>query len=164
MNLVPYHYKGNNLEGFIDKLADIANAKAGETVPTLAGQLGKMLTQIPTASKNLATLITEENGAKAMQEFLHEFENGELLSVADAIGIQNVIGDVKRQVGSGEASWLWDKGTGIEELHKLLVDYKIILKSNDFESVPKTTTFFSCMQAWKEYTHFLKIPHSICKA
>lgn len=154
----------NNLEGFIDKLADIANAKAGETVPTLAGQLGKMLTQIPTASKNLATLITEENGAKAMQEFLHEFENGELLSVADAIGIQNVIGDVKRQVGSGEASWLWDKGTGIEELHKLLVDYKIILKSNDFESVPKTTTFFSCMQAWKEYTHFLKIPHSICKA
>lgn len=154
----------NNLEGFIDKLADIANAKAGETVPTLAGQLGKMLTQVPTASKNLAALITEENGAKAMLEFLHEFENGELLSIADAIGIQNVIGDVKRQVGSGEASWLWDKGTGIEELQKLLVDYKIIFKSKDFESVSKTATFFSCMQAWKEYTHFLKIPYSVCKA
>lgn len=154
----------NGLEGFIDKLADIANAKAGETVPALAGQLGKMLTQMSGASKKLAEFITEENGARAMLEFLHEFENGELLSVATSIGIQNVIGDVKRQIGSGEASWLWDKETGIEELKKLMIDYKIILNSNGIESVSKATSFFSCMQAWREYTNFLKIPHSVCKS
>ena len=153
----------NSLESFIDKLADIANAKTGEAVPTLAGQLGKMLTQVPTASKNMAALITEENGPKAMLEFLHEFENGELLSVAASIGIQNVVGDVRRQIGSGEASWLWDKITGIEELHKLLVDYTIILKSNSLESVSSASSFFSCMQAWREYTSFLKIPYSVCK-
>lgn len=155
----------NSLENFIDKLADIANAKTGETVPSLAGQFGEMLNQVPTASSNMAALITEENGPKAMLEFLHhEFENGELLSVAVSIGIQNIVGDVRRQIGSGEASWLWDKTTGIEELHKLLVDYKIILKSNDFDSVSSTSSFFSCMQAWREYSKFLKIPHSVCKA
>lgn len=154
----------NGLEGFIDKLADICNAKAGGNVPALAGQFGKMLMQVPTASRNLTELITEENGPKAMMEFLHDFENGELLSIAASIGIQDVMGDVRRQIGSGEASWLWDKDTGIEELKKLLVDYKIILKSNSFESVSKSTSFFSCMQAWKEYTNFLKVPYSVCKA
>lgn len=155
----------NNLEHFIDKLADIANAKTGEAVPALAGQLGEMLNQVPTASSNMAALITEENGPRAMLEFLqHEFENGALLSVAASIGIQNVVGDVKRQIGSGEASWLWDKTTGMEELRKLLVDYKIILKSNGFESVSSSSSFFSCMQAWREYSNFLKIPYSVCKA
>lgn len=123
-----------------------------------------MLKQVPTASQNLSALITEENGPKAMMEFLHVFENGELLSVADSIGIQDVISDVKRQIGSGEASWLWDKDTGIEELKKLLVDYRIILRSSGFESVSKSTSFFSCMRAWKEYANFLKVPCSICKA
>ena len=153
----------NSLENFIDKLADIANAKTGETVPALAGQFGKMLLQVSTASPNMAALITEENGPKAMLEFLHEFEDGEMLSIAASIGIQNVVGDVRRQIGSGEASWLWDKTTGIEELHKLLVDYKIILKSNGFDSVSSASSFFSCMQAWKEYSNFLKIPYSVCK-
>jgi hypothetical protein len=65
----------NSLDAFIDKLADISNAKTGENVPALAGQLGKMLVQVPTASNNLAELITEENGSKAMMEFLYSFEN-----------------------------------------------------------------------------------------
>jgi hypothetical protein len=47
----------NNLSAFIDKLAEISNAKLGDNVPTLAGQLGKMLLQIPNASKNLWNLF-----------------------------------------------------------------------------------------------------------
>lgn len=154
----------NNLDAFIDKLADISNAKSGENVPVLAGQLGKMLVQVPTASNNLAELITEENGPKAMMEFLQGFENGELLSAATAIGIPDVMSDVKRQIGSGEASWLWDKDTGVEELKKLLINYKIILKSNGLPSVSNSTSFFSCMQSWKEYTSFIKTPYSVCKS
>lgn len=154
----------NSLDAFIDKLAAISNAKAGENVPSLAGQLGKMLIQVPTASKNLAALITEENGPKAMLEFLREFENGEILSTATEIGIQDVMGDVKRQIGSGEASWLWDKDTGVEELKKLLIDYKIILRSNGFETVTKSSSFFTCMQSWREYTKFMKTPYSVFRA
>jgi len=151
------------LDAFLDKLAEISNAKAGDNVPALAGQLGKMLVQVPTSTSNLAELITEENGPKAMMEFLNSFENGAILSIAAAIGIPDVMSDVKRQIGSGEASWLWDKDTGIEELEKLLVDYRIIQKSNGIPSVTSSISFFSCMQSWKEYTSFIKTPYSICK-
>lgn len=153
----------NSLDAFLDKLAEISNTKAGDNVPALAGQIGKMLIQVPTATSNLAELITEENGPKAMMEFLNSFENGAILSVAAAIGIPDVMSDAKRQIGSGEASWLWDKDTGVEELEKLLVDYRIIQKSNGIPSVTSSTSFFSCMQSWKEYTSFIKTPYSICK-
>ena len=154
----------NSLSAFIEKLAEISNAKAGDSVPALAGQLGKMLLQVPTSVKNLAELLTDENGAKAMMEFLQTFEDGSILTVAAAIGITDVMSDVKRQIGSGEASWLWDKDTGVEELGKLLVDYRIIQRSNGIPSVTSSTSFFSCMQSWKEYVSFIKTPFSVCKA
>lgn len=152
----------NNLSAFIDKLAEISNAKLGDNVPTLAGQLGKMLLQIPNASKNLAELLTPENGTRAMQEFLQTFENGDILRIAGEIGISDVLNDVRRQIGSGEASWLWDKETGIEELENLLIEYKIVHVSAAVAPI-REKSFFACIQAWKSYANFLKIPCGICK-
>ena len=149
----------NSLEGFIDKLAEISNAKNGDNVPSLAGQMGKMLIAVPSSVENLAELLTEENGYKAMEEYLQEFENGELLSCAEEIGISDVMADVKKQIGSGEATWLWDMDTGLEELKKLLVEYKIVLESNKLTT--KATSFFACMQTWKEYARYIKTPASV---
>lgn len=69
---------------------------------------------------------------------------------------------VKKQIGSGEATWLWNMDTGLEELRKLLVDYKIILQSTQLGI--KSASFFSCMQAWKEYTRYIKSPASVITA
>ena len=154
----------NNLGQFIDILSEISNAKAGNNVPDLTEKFGGLLVTVPTAAKNLAELITEENGALAMSEFLNEYKNREVLDIAEKIGIQDVLSDVKRQVGSGEASWLWDRDTGIEEIDKLLTDYKIVFESNKLESVTAANSLFKCMQAWREYSYFLKIPCSVCKA
>lgn len=152
----------NSLEGFIDKLAEISNSQNGGNVPTLAGQMGKMLLAVPSSIDNLAQLLTSENGYKAMGEFLHDFEEGQLLTCAEAIGIPDVMVDVKKQIGSGEATWLWNMDTGLEELRKLLVDYKIILQSTQLGI--KSASFFSCMQAWKEYTRYIKSPASVITA
>lgn len=65
-------------------------------------------------------------------------------------------------IGSGEATWLWNMDTGLEELRKLLVDYKIILQSTQLGI--KSASFFSCMQAWKEYTRYIKSPASVITA
>ena len=150
------------MEGFIDKLAEISNSQNGGNVPTLAGQMGKMLLAVPSSIDNLAQLLTSENGYKAMGEFLHDFEEGQLLTCAEAIGIPDVMADVKKQIGSGEATWLWNMDTGLEELRKLLVDYKIILQSTQLGI--KSASFFSCMQAWKEYTRYIKSPASVITA
>ena len=152
----------NNLGDLLDNLATIANPKEGSSVPGTASQFGAKLIALTTATSNLKSLLTAENGTKAMQEFLGIFEDGELLEIAERNSIPNVMNEVRKQVGYGEASWLWDKETGIEELKKLLLDYKIIDQSNRINNT-KATSFFYCIQDWKNFANFIKLPHSICR-
>ena len=46
--------------------------------------------------------MTKENGGIAIRKFLEHFENGEILRLADEIGIEDAIYDVCRQIGSGD--------------------------------------------------------------
>lgn len=149
----------NSLGGFIDKLSAIASTKAGENVPTLANEFGRMLADVPTAADNLAALFTAENGSKAMNEFLHGFEGGELLRIAGSIGVTDVLGDVNRQIGAGEALWLWDQETGEDELKNLLVDYRIIECSAPI--IGKANSLYKCIKSWMDYASFLKTPQSV---
>lgn len=146
------------LDGFIDKLSAIACTKTGENVPALANEFGRMLGDIPTAAQNLSRLFTQENGSKAIGEFLHDFEGGELIRISNAIGVDDVLGDVRRQIGAGEALWLWDQETGEDELRKLLTDYRIVERSSEF--VGKTNSLYKCISAWVGFAHFLKTPQS----
>lgn len=149
----------HSVGGLIDKLSAIASTKTGENVPTLANDFGRMVTDIPTAAQNLAELFTPDNGAKAMDEFLQGFERGDLLRAAKCIGVVDVLGDVRKQIGAGEALWLWDQDTGEEELRNLLVDYRIIELSG--EIVGKTNSLYKCIGNWKDYAGFLKTPQSV---
>jgi hypothetical protein len=116
----------NGLDDFIDKLAAIANSNnGGDSVAKIASAIGRMSLQTPTVVGNLAALLTKENAAKAIGEFLTVFENGDITRLAKEINAQDVLLDVRRQVGSGEALWLWDQETGEDEIRKLLTDYKM---------------------------------------
>lgn len=116
-----------------------------------------MLLQIPTATRNLATLLTKENAVEAIKEFLLYFENGNVLTLAAEIKAQDVLLDVKRQVGSGEALWLWDQGTGEDEIRKLITDYKIVAASNRIIN-SRASSLHSCLQEWREKAMSIKIP------
>ena len=150
----------NGLDGFIDKLAAIANPdNSGESVTKTAAALGRMALQIPTAAENLAALFyTEGNAKQAIEEFLAVFENGDIPRLADEISVSDVLLDVKRQVGSGEALWLWDQETGEDELRKLLTDYKIVAASNRINT--KTSSFAACVREWQDKTKSIRIPCS----
>ncbi|MDR1379456.1 MAG: hypothetical protein LBJ36_10460 [Synergistaceae bacterium] len=147
------------LEDFIDKFAALANPNnVGGSVATIAAAIGKMARETPTAAGNLFALLDRDNAQKAMEEFLSSFENGDLPTLAAEIGVTDVLLDVKRQVGSGEALWLWDQETGEEEIRKLLTDYKIVAASNRINT--KTASLAACLQEWREKTKFIKIPSS----
>ena len=147
----------NGLEDFIDKLASLANPhNTGDSIAKTASAIGKMSIQTPSAAQNLATLLTEKNAPKAMKEFLKYFEKGEVLSLADEIGTTDTLLDVRRQVGSGEALWLWDKETGKDEIRKLLTDYKIVAVSNRINS--KTSSLSACIGQWREKVKSIRIP------
>jgi len=147
----------NGLEDFIDKIVAIANPNnTGDNVTKISAALGKLSLQTPTAAQNLATLLTKENASKSMKEYLQYFESGEVLSLADEIGVSDVLLDVRRQVGSGEALWLWDKETGENEIRKLLTDYKIVAASNRINS--KASSLSACIGEWCEKAKSIRIP------
>ena len=149
----------NGLDDFIDKLADIANSNySGESVSTVASTIGLMSLQAPTAATSLASLLTKENAKKATLEFLNVFENGEIIRLAEEINTKEVLLDVRRQFGTGEALWLWDQETGKDELRKLLRDYKIVALSNRINT--KTNSLTACLSEWREKTKSIRIPCS----
>jgi len=69
-----------------------------------------------------------------------------------------VLLDVRRQVGSGEALWLWDQETGEDELRKLLMEYKIVAASNRINT--KTSSLLVCIEEWREKVKSIRIPCS----
>lgn len=148
----------NGLDYFIDKLAALANPdNGGDSVVKITSAIGKMHMSIPTAAENLRRLLyTQGNPAKAMREFLSAFENGDVLALAAEIGAADVLLDVKRYVGSGEALWLWDKETGEDEIRKLLTDYKIVSASNLINT--KASSLSACLSEWREKVKSIRIP------
>jgi hypothetical protein len=121
-----------------------------------------MSLQIPTAAKNLNSFLTLSNAEKAITEFLDIFENGDILKLGKEIKAQDVLRDVRRQVGSGEALWLWDQETGEDELRKLLTDYKIVAASNNINT--QATSLSECFSGWREAAKSVRIPYSALKS
>jgi len=149
----------NGLDDFIDKLAEIANTNnSGESIATVAASIGRMSLQTPTAATSLARLLTKDNAKKAILDFLNIFENGELIRIANEIKTEDLLLDVRRQFGAGDALWLWDQETGKDELRKLLIDYKIVALSNRINT--STTSLFTCFSEWREKTKSIRIPCS----
>ena len=150
----------DNLGIFIDKIGEIANSRNDESVSKLTDQLGGMMVQIPSSTASLKQLITPENGRAALEAFLREdIDNGILFELAGRIGISNPISDVLKKISSGDALWLWDQDTGVEEIGKLITEYKIIDVSNQLGR--KGQEWYSCVNAWIDTVKFLKIPCSV---
>ena len=151
----------HNLGVFIDRIADIANDQSGDNVLSLAGKIGKMLIDFPSASDNLLELLTEAHGEEAMNEFLRDFRDGKLISLAKDIGAPNLLEDVRGKLSSGEALWLWEQDKGEEELDKLIVEYKIIRASNKLSgnnTLEESHSFHECLLSWKVCTKYTHIP------
>ncbi|MCG8403242.1 MAG: hypothetical protein MJA84_16855, partial [Firmicutes bacterium] len=147
------------LEDFIDKLGTLANPNnSGDSVAKIVPAIGRMYLQTPAAAQDLATLLSKKNARKAMKEFLQYFENGEVFSLANEIGAVDVLMDVRRQVGSGEALWLWDKETGEDEIRKLLIDYKIVAESNRINV--RASSLSACVGKWREKIKSIRIPYA----
>lgn len=151
------------LEDFIENLAALANSNScADGVAKIASAIGRMSLQTPSSAGNLLTLLTKENAKKAMEEVLLYFENGDVLTLAAEINVQDVLLDVRRQVGSGEALWLWDQETGEDEIRKLLTDYKIVSASNRINT--KASSLSACLGEWREKAKSIRIPCSVLVA
>lgn len=150
------------LGGYIDKLSSVMYSNDDSNVPTLAGELGKMLLQDEESAKDFSALITPENAAKAMKQFLDKFEDGEICTCAEKIGVHNLLDDVYKQIAMEAKSYLWEQEDGEEQLRKLLLEYRIINQSNII--LNKTSnTITACCRDWCRYAETLKLPYVVLK-
>ena len=134
--------------------------KEGKEAHKIAVEIGKVATVKTTLPENLAALLTGENCQKGMFEFLISFEGGKILSLATEIGASgNILTDI-RALFAVKHSCLWDRQTGEDEIHKLLIDYGIVKESNILLNV----TAHSCSEAFKEWRERLKFIGVSCEA
>ena len=145
---------------FIDGLASVVSPRAGESVPVLADEFGRNLIGAPAGTQGrLAGLMTREGALDALKSFLESYEGGALLVLGKAIGVANVVDDVRRVIAGGAQAWLWDQSVGMEQLAALLVDYRIIDQTNAIEGLgEKSRSFASCERVWVDFARFTHMP------
>ena len=147
---------------YIDKLSSIMYSGNESNVPTLAGELGKMLLQDEESAKDFSTLITSENAAKAMKKFLDQFEHGEICVYAEKISVINLLDDVYKQIAMEAKSYLWNQDDGEEQLRKLLLEYRIIHQANVLLG-KNSSTITGCCRDLSRYADTLKLPYTVLK-
>ena len=147
-------------ESFLQLVAEIANSKKAEAISTLSERAGELLAKNPKTISAMKKYLTQEKGKEIFQNFVTNFEGGELLEVAKKIGADDVFSDCLRRVTSGDGIWLRDKEAAEEDFKKLLTDYKIVEASQAFGI--NVNSFGACMSKWQETCKWqIKIPADV---
>lgn len=150
------------IEKCISLLAQVANNDEGKQGPLeRAAELGKIFINCPEKESLFEEALNEVHYPEYLNKALEDLFDGEIPATARKIGASNHTEDARRRIGSGDASWLWKKDTGTEELGKLLTEYRIILESANFTA--KSSDFESCMEKWQSFASELKMPSGLIK-
>ncbi len=149
-------------KNFIENLSYVTNAKEKFSIAELAKRMGEFLLDNSSSVDDLKKIFTKQVGQQSLEKVLKDFDGGIIFELADKIGVKNVVDDVRQQISKGEGAWLWDKETAEEEIKKLIVDYRIIIASKNFNVEAKTLQ--SCINSWGEYVKFnVKVPYDYVK-
>ena len=71
--------------------------KEGNEAHQKAVEIGKIASAKPSLAHSLKALLTSENCQKGMREYLRSFEDGKVMELAEAIGVENnVLADISR--------------------------------------------------------------------
>ena len=148
-------------EEYLSLLARIANTyNSSENAPSLAEDLGKMYLENRKIAAKLKSLLTREKVKEAMEKFLSHFENGVLFQLANEIQASTtVMQDVKRMF-SQDGLWLWNKETGVNEIQKLIIEYRIVAVSNQLLS-NNASSLDKAFRNWNEQIRTIRIPYQV---
>lgn len=126
----------------------------GQEAHDIANDIGKIARQRPASAKNLMQLLTADSCQRGMSLFLEHFENGKLVSLAKEIGaFDHMLSDIKK-LFSVKHSAQWIKGTGEDEIRKLIVEYEVIKISNILLNVSNNTREMA-FKSWRETLKFI---------
>ncbi|MZQ76088.1 MAG: hypothetical protein GT589_08075 [Peptoclostridium sp.] len=135
----------------------VNNNGSGKTESDIVIEIGQLYVQNEGIAKEVGRFINTEACKRGMEIYLNEYKSGELKKLAVEIGCDDAkIADLKSKV-TGDSSWLWHKETINEKIDDLIIEYKIVLISNNY--VMKTTSFKDTILAWADKMNHFKLPY-----
>lgn len=142
---------------FLSLISEISNSNQALSISALSERAGQFLSNNPSTSHDLKIFLTSQKGNELFTDFIKKFEDGKIFELAEKIGIENPVDECLLRITSGDGIWLRDKDTAVDELKKLIVDFKIVMESQKFGIYGKS--FNTCVQKWREFCQFnLKVP------
>ena len=134
----------------------------GDKAHDIANKLGAYYTQNPGLADNLIALITVDNCKEGMKRFLSRYNGGQLVTLANEIGAQNIMLTDVSHIFETEFSALWIPSTGTSELDKLIEEYQFVKATNELLNV-NVNNKADALEKWRECWKFAKFSNeAIC--
>lgn len=153
------------LKIIIDSFCGIANSNnmgATKTDSDIAMSIGRACVDNPNAAADLKSILSKEKCALGMKEYLKSFENGELITLASAIGDGGqYINVLRRRFDADAANWVWNIDTAQQKIREVILEYKIIDESN--KTLSKNITFDASIKEWCTKCGYIRISFSAAK-
>lgn len=133
----------------IDDFSDIANSGASskKTDSDIAFAIGALCMRHSDASAELKSILSSVKCKEGMDAYLHQFEDGELIKLAEAVSDNGqYINRLRKKFDADAANWVWNTDTADQKIREVILEYRIIVASNKIN--PRALTFDSAVQEW----------------
>ncbi len=155
----------NIVHNLIDRYSAIANNNektSHQSDADIALNIGKLCIQYSNLTTDLQKILNDNKCIEGMDNYLHEFENGELISLANEVGDNGqYINVLKQKFNIDAAKWLWNQETAQQSIKELILEYKIIVESNKWNT--RTTIFKNALTEWCNKCNLIRISYAAVK-
>lgn len=143
-------------------LANNANHYTFKTDNDIALEIGEFWMKNGFIIDELKELMTTDNCEKGMDKYLHEYDNGELVTLAKEINDSGrYLKCLKDKFDADAANWVWNKDTANQKIDEVILDYKIIVESNKI--VSGTYSWQDMIDEWKSKCNVIYLAYDSVK-
>lgn len=165
LNSVPVKTDTDVLRHLIKSYCGIANNNnigIDKTDSDIALGIGELCRRHVGAAEDLKLLLTKENCIAGMEAYLKDFDNGELLVLAQVIGDNGqYINVLRHKFDADAANWVWNVDTAQQKIREVTLEYKIITESNKINS--KNISFDDTIREWCDKCAYIRISYAAAK-
>ena len=128
----------------------------------LADAIGKKVLAVPSIAADLEHLLSSEYTRKGMMAYITNYQNGELVQLANDINDGGAYLDqVKKKFNADDANWVWNPVTADEKISDAILEYKIVAETN--KSMPGNHNLKDAITEWNRRTNNIKIPYDVLR-
>lgn len=116
----------------IDGFSDIANSGAAskKTDSDIAISIGALCIEHEDASDDLKSILSSAKCKEGMDAYLHQFEDGELVKLAEIVSDNGqYINRLRKKFDADAANWVWNKETADQKSVRLFLNIVLLWRA-----------------------------------